>query len=76
MTSGELHDLFLSTLVRQAGGTRRRWRLVLGNVKVYSVASHPHCNWSVIPSGSVGEVDTVERIADDLRLRYPIVTAE
>ncbi len=75
MTSGALHDLFLSTLVKQAGGNRRRWRLVVGEVKLYPVATHPHCNWSVTPTGSASENDVVERIADDLRIRHPIVRA-
>lgn len=74
MTSGQLHDLFLSTLMRQAGGNRRRWRLVVGEVKVYPRATHPHCNWSVTPTGTADENDTVERIADDLRAAHPIVT--
>ncbi len=73
MTSGALQDLFLSTLVRKAGGNRRRWRLVLGEVKVYATATHPHCNWAVTPTGSVAENDTIERIADDLRVTHPIV---
>ncbi|MCU6454293.1 hypothetical protein LPN01_09395 [Sphingomonas sp. A2-49] len=75
MTSAALHDLFLSTLVRKAGGNRRRWRLVLGEVRLYAVATHPHCNWAVTPTGSAGENDMVERIADDLRVTHPIVTA-
>jgi hypothetical protein len=75
MTSATLHDLFLSTLVKQAGGNRRRWRLVLGEIRLYDPATHPHCNWSVTPTGAAGENDTIERIADDLRLRHPIVTA-
>ena len=75
MTSGMLHDLFLSTLVKQAGDNRRRWRLVLGEIRLYDPATHPHCNWSVTPTGSAGENDTIERIADDLRLRHPLVTA-
>ncbi|USU03954.1 hypothetical protein NF700_11290 [Sphingomonadaceae bacterium OTU29MARTA1] len=74
MTSGALQDLFLSTLVRKAGGNRRRWRLVLGDMKVYAVATHPHCNWSVTPTGSAAENDIVERIADDLRVTHPIVS--
>ncbi len=74
MTSGALQDLFLSTLVRKAGGNRRRWRLVLGDMKVYAVATHPHCNWSVTPIGSAAENDIVERIADDLRVTHPIVS--
>ncbi len=74
MTSGALQDLFLSTLVRKAGGNRRHWRLVLGDMKVYAVATHPHCNWSVTPTGSAAENDIVERIADDLRVTHPIVS--
>ena len=74
MTSGALQDLFLSTLVRKAGGNRRRWRLVLGDMKVYAVATHPHCNWSVTPTGSAAENDIVERIADDPRVTHPIVS--
>ncbi len=73
MTSGMLLDLFLSTLVRQAGGNRRRWRLVVGDVRLYDPATHPHCNWSITPTGSASENDTVERIADDLRLKHPNV---
>lgn len=74
MTTAELQDLFLSTLVKEVGGNRRRWRLALGAVKLYPVATHPHCNWSVTPSGGEAEIAAVERIADDLRVRYPIVT--
>ncbi|EZP56090.1 MULTISPECIES: hypothetical protein [Sphingomonas] len=75
MTSGMLHDLFLSTLIKQAGGNRRRWRLVIGEIRLYDPATHAHCNWAVTPTGSATENDIVERIADDLRLRHPIVTA-
>lgn len=73
MTKGDLHDLFLSTLVKEAGGTRRHWRLVVGEVKVYPLATHPHCNWSVTPSGSAAATNEVERVADTLRARYPVV---
>ncbi|MFN3435475.1 MAG: hypothetical protein ACK4ZY_13880 [Sphingomonas sp.] len=75
MTSAALHDLFLSTLIRQAGGNRRRWRLVLGEVRLYDAATHPHCNWSITPTGSASENDAIERIADDLRVAHPIVRA-
>ena len=73
MTSGELHDLFLSTLVREAGGTRRQWRLVVGDVKLYPVETHPQGNWTVTPSGSAAATGEVERIADMLRALNPIV---
>jgi hypothetical protein len=76
MTSGALHDLFLSTLIRQAGGNRRRWRLVTGALRLYPVATHPHCNWSVTPTGTPAENDAVERVADELRAAHPIVVPD
>lgn len=74
MTSDALIDRFLSQLLRDIGGTRHRWRTVLGPVKTYSVETHPHCNWLITPTGGAGEIAAVERIADRLRLDYPIVT--
>ena len=72
MTAADLRDLFLTTLTRRFGGNPRRWRLVIGEVKLYSQTTHPHCNWAVTPSGSAGENSAVEAVADDLRAAYPI----
>jgi hypothetical protein len=74
MTSADLIDLFLKTLLREIGGGRRRWRTVLGDVKIYSPETHPHCNWQITPTGGAGEIAAVERIADRLRGEHPIVT--
>jgi hypothetical protein len=73
MKASELQDLLLSTLVRTAGGTRRQWRIALGPVRVLDRATHPHCNWSVSPSGSVAEIAVIERLLDDVRLSHPFV---
>ncbi|MBB5684605.1 hypothetical protein [Sphingobium boeckii] len=73
MTASNLLDLFITTLARNVGGDRRRWRAAVGDVRIYSMATHPHCNWSVTPSGSIAEMAAVERLADDLRGRHPIV---
>jgi hypothetical protein len=75
MTAADLIDLFLATLLRQLGGTRRRWRQVLGEVRVYGADTHPHCNWSLTPAGSAAEIGAVERVADRLRGEHPIVSA-
>ena len=75
MTDADLIDRFLAQLVRDVGSTRRRWRMVLGEVRLHDVATHPHCNWSIAPSGTADEVAQVERVADELRLRHPIVSA-
>ncbi|SNS33939.1 hypothetical protein SAMN06295912_104203 [Sphingomonas laterariae] len=74
MTAGELQDRFIATLAREAGGGHRRWRIAVGPVRLYSIDTHPHCNWAVTPSGSAGEIERVERVADVLRQRHPIVT--
>lgn len=73
MTAADLRDLFLTTLTRRFGGNRRRWRLVIGEVKLYSLATHPHCNWTLDPQGNGSENEAVERVADDLRAAHPIV---
>ncbi|HXH15482.1 MAG TPA: hypothetical protein VNJ10_05065 [Sphingomonas sp.] len=73
MTASELQSLFVTDLVRHNSGDRRRWRLIVGDVRVYSIATHAHCNWAVTPSGSASENDAVERLADRLRADHPIV---
>lgn len=74
MTSGQLLDLLIAELVRQAGGTRRHWRHVIGPVRIHDPATHPHCNWSIYPTGSAEDTDRIERLLDDVRLSRPIVT--
>ncbi|WP_221793360.1 hypothetical protein [Aquisediminimonas sediminicola] len=75
MTASNLRDLLVNMLTRDVGGDRRRWRIAVGDVRVYSRATHPHCNWAVAPSGSNREIAEVERLVDDLRARHPIVAA-
>lgn len=72
MTARDLQDLLITMLTREAG-SRRRWRAVVGDVRVYSLSTHPHCNWSITPSGSSSEVARVEHLLDTLRLRHPVV---
>jgi hypothetical protein len=75
MTPIELQDLLITALVRKAGGTRRQWRMALGPVRLHDRATHPHCNWSVAPSGSTREIAEIERLLDDIRLSHPLVAA-
>lgn len=75
MTADGLIDRFIVRLVREQGGTRRRWRTVVGAVRIYSVATHSHCNWSITPTGSAAEVAAVEEMSDALRIEHPIVVA-
>lgn len=73
MTASQLQDLLIKTLLRRSGGTPRHWRLTLGPVQVHDRATHPHCNWSVRPSGSIRDVAEIEGLLDSLRLEHPII---
>ena len=75
MNASELQALLVSTLVRKAGGTQRQWRVAIGPVRILDKATHPHCNWSVTPSGPSRDVAAIERLLDDIRLSHPIIVA-
>lgn len=75
MTASELQDLLVATLARSVGGTQRRWRIVVGPIRLHDPVTHAHCNWSLAPSGTVGEVAEVERLLDRVRLDHAIVSA-
>ena len=74
MTSSDLLDLFVRTLQRNAGGSLHRWRMIVGEVRIYDRATHPHCNWSIWPHGTARENAAVESLADRLRGTHSIVT--
>ena len=75
MIAAQLESLLLTRLIRAHGGNRLRWRRALGPVRIYDVATHAHCNWSVTPSGNFGENRLIEELCDDVRGEHPIVTA-
>ena len=75
MRASELQERIVRALVRSSGGSSRRWRIVIGPIRLHDTRTHPHCNWSVAPSGAVREVAEVERLLDTIRLEYPIVGA-
>lgn len=76
MTVGDLQDLLVAKLARASGGSARRWRLAIGPVYLHDIATHPHCNWSVRPSGDVRDVAHIERLLDSVRLEHPILVAD
>jgi hypothetical protein len=74
MTASDLQDLLVATLARKLGGSPRRWRIAIGAVRLHDSATHPHCNWSVAPSGPNIVVAEIEALLDTVRLSHPIVT--
>lgn len=73
MTADKLTDLMVARLVRDHGKSKHHWRKVLGPIRLYSRATHPHCNWSMAPSGSFQEIGAVEMLLDELRMRHPLL---
>ncbi|MFL9841689.1 hypothetical protein ABS767_12005 [Sphingomonas sp. ST-64] len=47
---------------------------MIGPILVHDVTTHAHCNWSIKPAGTTGEIAEVERLLDQLRVEYPFVT--
>lgn len=75
MTGDDILDLMVAQLARRAGGSARRWLLAIGPIRVYDATTHPHCNWSVSPSGNSRDIAAIEHLLDDLRLTHPLVTS-
>ncbi|MCP1472437.1 hypothetical protein J3E64_004155 [Sphingobium sp. OAS761] len=73
MTPDALIDLLVATLVRDHGRSKHHWRKVIGRVRLYDRATHPHCNWSLTPAGTQGDVALIETMLDDLRLTHPLL---
>ena len=76
MTAAQLVDILVARLVRDHGGTRHRWRKLVGPVRLYSLKTHPHCNWAINPLGSQTEIAAIERLIDDLRMDSPVLAAD
>ena len=75
MTIIQLQTLLIARLVRAHGGETRSWRQALGPIRHYDVATHPHCNWAVAPSGSARQNSAIEELCDSVRAEHPIVIA-
>lgn len=74
MTVHELQEFIVRHLAREYGGGTARWRRALGAIKVYSRATHAHCNWDARPSGAIQDVARIERAIDAVRLQNPFVS--
>ena len=74
MFVSQLQDLIVFTLVKQRGGSQRRWRIALGPVQLRDPDIYAHCNWDVAPSGTPRENAAIERLLDTIRLEHPNVS--
>lgn len=74
MTADKIIDLIVARLVRDHGRSKHHWRKILGPIRLYSRATHPHCNWTASPSGTLQEIAVIESLLDDWRMRYPLLS--
>jgi hypothetical protein len=58
-------------LTGAAGGTPARWREIVGEVTVLSLATHPACNWTVVPGGTDEEAGAVYKAMELVREEHP-----
>lgn len=75
MTGEKLTDLLVARLLRDHGKSKHHWRKAIGAIRLYSAATHPHCNWAATPTGSFQDVALIENLLDDLRMAHPLLTA-
>jgi hypothetical protein len=73
MTADTLRELLETLLIRKLGGGRLHWRRAIGPIRIYSRDTHPHCNWRVDPSGTIRDVEAIERIVDHVSAEHPFV---
>ncbi|TCM16534.1 hypothetical protein EDF56_107113 [Novosphingobium sp. PhB165] len=76
MTASDLELLLIARLMRERGGTSQTWRRALGKLVVRDMATHAHCNWDVRLGGTDAQRAAIERLLDDVRLEYSIITAD
>lgn len=73
MTADKLIDLLVARLLRDHGKSKHHWRKAIGPLRLYSPATHPHCNWNAIPTGSFQDIALIEGLLDDLRMVHPLL---
>ncbi|MEA3389400.1 MAG: hypothetical protein U9R64_09050 [Pseudomonadota bacterium] len=74
MTRDQMIDLLLARLLREHGRSKHHWRKAIGAIRLYDRETHPHCNWSVTPTGSVRDVALIESLLDDMRIAHPLLS--
>ncbi|MDO7836736.1 hypothetical protein Q4610_16940 [Sphingobium sp. HBC34] len=75
MTREMMNDLMVARLLRDHGRSKHHWRKVIGPIRLYARDTHPHCNWTLTPTGDMRDVALIENLLDDLRMAHPLLTA-
>ncbi|QGP81089.1 hypothetical protein [Sphingobium sp. CAP-1] len=75
MTCDGMTDLMVARLLRDHGRSKHHWRKAIGAIRLYSRDTHPHCNWTATPTGTVRDMALIESLLDDLRMAHPLLSA-
>lgn len=67
--------LMIDLLVAAAGGSAARWRRLIGPVTLHSRFTHPRCNWSVSPVGTMAELAAINAATNLVRAEHRHVKA-
>lgn len=70
----ELIELLVTMLEGVAGGSKDRWREVLGPVEKLNIVFNPRSNWRLNPGDTPGEIDVVSQAIAIVRDVHPYLT--
>lgn len=73
VSANDIIDMLVARLVHDHGRSKHHWRKAIGAVRLYSRETHPHCNWTATPTGSVGDIALIEGMLDDMRMAHPLI---
>ncbi len=73
MTTTELRELMVEMLAGAVGGEPPRWRKCVGDVTWHPLSMGSKSNWTINPTGDVGENRTIEKAETILRSEHPYV---
>lgn len=70
----ELIELLVTMLEGVAGGSKERWRKVLGPVEKLNVVFNPRSDWRLPPQGAPEELDVAHRAIEIVRGVHPYLS--
>ena len=71
LTAAEIQSLLAEMLAGVVGGPQEEWRSRIGELEVLSLAAHPRCNWSVVPTGTPQQVAAIDTAVELVRGEHP-----
>lgn len=69
-----IQGLLAYLLVGTAGGSEMKWRKLIGEVELLTIATNVHSAWRVTPKGTAGERDAILKAVTVVRKEHPYVS--